>query len=97
MCLNLSKNLKTLSLSELYGNMLNHEQSGKLKKNLIWDVKDSKSTSVALYIEYVPLASSSTLTATKLDLSNSKDLSENNLSEFDESLTLSHKLFQKIF
>ena len=47
MCLKLSKDLKTLSLSELYRIMLNHEQSLQLKKNLIRDVKDSKSTPVA--------------------------------------------------
>ena len=42
MCLKLSKDIKTLSLSELYGIMLNHEQSLQLKKNLIRGVKDPK-------------------------------------------------------
>ncbi|KAJ9539187.1 hypothetical protein OSB04_031920 [Centaurea solstitialis] len=53
-CLTMSKDIKTLTLSELYGILLNREQQKKLKKNLIRDTKDSKSTSVALVSDSVP-------------------------------------------
>ncbi|KAJ9545283.1 hypothetical protein OSB04_024990 [Centaurea solstitialis] len=46
-CLTMSRDIKTLTLSELYGILLNREQQKKLKKNPIRDTKDSKSTSVA--------------------------------------------------
>ena len=74
MCLKLSKDIKTLSLSELYGIMLNHEQSLQLKKNLIRDVKDSKSTTVALISESPPSATTSSIIITELDDPNSEDL-----------------------
>ncbi|KAJ9539223.1 hypothetical protein OSB04_031956 [Centaurea solstitialis] len=48
MCLKMSKDIKTITLSELYGMMLNHEQHKTLKSNLIRDTKDVKSTSLAL-------------------------------------------------
>ena len=41
MCLTMSCDIKTLSLSELYGRMLNHEQTKQLKKNLLRDTKDN--------------------------------------------------------
>ena len=68
--------------------MLNQEQDGKLKKNLIRDSKDTKNTVVALFTKSLPSASPSTLTITELEPSNSKDLPNNDLSEFDESLAL---------
>ncbi|KAJ9539258.1 hypothetical protein OSB04_031991 [Centaurea solstitialis] len=40
MCLKMSKDIKTITLSELYGMMLNHEQTKSLKTNLIRDTKD---------------------------------------------------------
>ncbi|KAJ9552688.1 hypothetical protein OSB04_016733 [Centaurea solstitialis] len=49
MCLKMSKDIKTITLSELYGMMLNHEQTKSLKSNLIRDTKDAaKGTSLAL-------------------------------------------------
>ncbi|KAJ9541174.1 hypothetical protein OSB04_027680 [Centaurea solstitialis] len=53
-CLTMSKDIKTLTLSELYGILLNREQQKKLKKNLIRDTKDTKSNSVALVSDSVP-------------------------------------------
>ena len=61
MCLKLSKDIKTLYLSELYGIMLNHEQSLQLKKNVIGDVKDSKSTPVALISKSSPSVTTSSV------------------------------------
>ncbi|KAJ9556718.1 hypothetical protein OSB04_011332 [Centaurea solstitialis] len=70
-CLTMSKDIKTLTLSELYGILLNREQQKKLKKNLIRDSKDTKSNSVAL-------VSDSVLTVATPS-SNNKD----NLGKFD--------------
>ena len=93
MCLKFSKDLKTLTLSELYGIMLNHEQSIQLKKNLIRDAKDSKSTSVALVSESLPLAPrTSSVVITELDNTNSEDFSE---ADFDESLALLTNTFRR--
>ncbi|KAI3685807.1 hypothetical protein L6452_35065 [Arctium lappa] len=47
-CLKLTKDLNSLSLSTLYGILLNYEQSNLLKKNLVKDSKDSKSAHAAL-------------------------------------------------
>ncbi|KAJ9547221.1 hypothetical protein OSB04_019764 [Centaurea solstitialis] len=71
-CLTMSKDIKTLTLSELYGIFLNREQQKKLKKNLIRDTKDSKSTSVALVSDSVPtVATPSSVTITELESSDS--------------------------
>ncbi|KAJ9554889.1 hypothetical protein OSB04_009503 [Centaurea solstitialis] len=93
-CLTMSKDIKTLTLSELYGILLNREQQKKLKKNLIRDSKESKSTSVALVSDSVPpvAASSSSVTITELESSDS-DMSED--PEFNESLALLTKSFKK--
>ncbi|KAJ9544330.1 hypothetical protein OSB04_024037 [Centaurea solstitialis] len=66
--LSMSKDIKTLTLSELYGILLNREQQQKLKKNLIRDTKDSKSTSLALVSDSVlPVSTpSSSVTITEL-------------------------------
>ncbi|KAJ9539161.1 hypothetical protein OSB04_031894 [Centaurea solstitialis] len=49
MCPKMSKDIKTITLSELYGMTLNHEQTKSLKTNLIRDTKDAaKGTSLAL-------------------------------------------------
>ncbi|KAI3718707.1 hypothetical protein L6452_19589 [Arctium lappa] len=95
MCLKLTKDLNHLSLSTLYGILLNHEQSCQLKKNLVKDSKDSKSTPVALVsLEIIPSQCLSTLTITELD-SDSKDPSDADLSEFDESLALLTNSFRR--
>ena len=47
-CLKMSKNLETLSLSALYGTLLNEEQSEVLRDNLVKETKGAKSTSLAL-------------------------------------------------
>ncbi|KAJ9557721.1 LOW QUALITY PROTEIN: hypothetical protein OSB04_012335 [Centaurea solstitialis] len=93
-CLTMSKDIKTLTLSELYGILLNREQQKKLKKNLIRDSKESKSTSVALVSDSVPpvAASSSSVTITELESSDS-DMSED--PEFNESLALLTRSFKK--
>ncbi|KAJ9542229.1 hypothetical protein OSB04_028735 [Centaurea solstitialis] len=93
-CLTMSKDIKTLTLSELYGILLNREQQKKLKKNLIRDSKESKSTSVALVSDSVPpvAATSSSVTITELESSDS-DMSED--PEFNESLALLTKSFKK--
>ncbi|KAJ9564972.1 hypothetical protein OSB04_000938 [Centaurea solstitialis] len=66
-CLTMSKDIKTLTLSELYGILLNREQQKKLKKNLIRDTKDTKSNSVALVSDSVPtVATPSSVTITEL-------------------------------
>ncbi|KAJ9544864.1 hypothetical protein OSB04_024571 [Centaurea solstitialis] len=54
-CLTMSKDIKTLTLSELYGILLNCEEQKKLKKNLIRETKDPNSTSLALVSDSVPL------------------------------------------
>ncbi|KAJ9544642.1 hypothetical protein OSB04_024349 [Centaurea solstitialis] len=92
-CLTMSKDIKTLTLSELYGILLNREQQKKLKKNLIRDTKDSKSTSVALVSDSVPpIATPSSVTITELESSDS-DMSED--PEFNESLALLTRSFRK--
>ncbi|KAJ9541528.1 hypothetical protein OSB04_028034 [Centaurea solstitialis] len=94
-CLTMSKDIKTLTLSELYGILLNREQQKKLKKNLIRDSKESKSTSVALVSDSVPpvaASSSSSVTITELESSDS-DMSED--PEFNESLALLTRSFKK--
>ncbi|KAI3697975.1 hypothetical protein L6452_31082 [Arctium lappa] len=94
-CLKLTKDLHTLSLSTLYGILPNYEQSNLLKKNLVKDSKDSKSTPFALVSSEIIPSQRSTLTITELD-SESEDLSDPDLSEFDESLALLTNSF-KIF
>ncbi|KAJ9542546.1 hypothetical protein OSB04_029052 [Centaurea solstitialis] len=92
-CLTMSKDIKTLTLSELYGILLNREQQKKLKKNLIRDSKDTKSNSVALVSDSVPtVATSSSVTITELESSDS-DMSED--PEFNESLALLTRSFKK--
>ncbi|KAJ9562397.1 hypothetical protein OSB04_007557 [Centaurea solstitialis] len=93
-CLTMSKDIKTLTLSELYGILLNREQQKKLKKNLIRDSKESKSTSVALVSDSVPpvATASSSVTITELESSDS-DMSED--PEFNESLALLTRSFKK--
>jgi hypothetical protein len=72
--------------------MLNHEQSLQLKKNLIRDVKDSKSTHVALVSESFPSTTTSFVVITELDDPNSEDLSD---ADFDESLALLTNTFRR--
>ncbi|KAJ9557962.1 hypothetical protein OSB04_012576 [Centaurea solstitialis] len=92
-CLTMSKDIKTLTLSELYGIILNREQQKKLKKNLIRDSKDTKSNSVALVSDSVPtVATPSSVTITELESSDS-DMSED--PEFNESLALLTRSFKK--
>ncbi|KAJ9561066.1 hypothetical protein OSB04_006226 [Centaurea solstitialis] len=92
-CLTMSKDIKTLTLSELYGILLNREQQKKLKKNLIRDTKDTKSNSVALVSDSVPtVATPSSVTITELESSDS-DMSED--LEFNESLALLTRSFKK--
>ncbi|KAJ9546343.1 hypothetical protein OSB04_018886 [Centaurea solstitialis] len=93
-CLTMSKDIKTLTLSELYGILLNREQQKKLKKNLIRDTKDSKSTSVALVSDSVPtVATPSSVTITELEFSES-DMSDSD-PDFNESLALLTRSFKK--
>ncbi|KAJ9547205.1 hypothetical protein OSB04_019748 [Centaurea solstitialis] len=92
-CLTMSKDIKTLILSELYGILLNREQQKKLKKNLIRDSKDTKSNSVALVSDSVPtVATPSSVTITELE-SSDFDMSED--PEFNESLALLTRSFKK--
>ncbi|KAJ9542728.1 hypothetical protein OSB04_029234 [Centaurea solstitialis] len=92
-CLTMSKDIKTLTLSELYGILLNREQQKKLKKNVIRDTQDSKSTSVALVSDSVPpVATPSSVTITELESSDS-DMSED--PDFNESLALLTRSFKK--
>ncbi|KAJ9544847.1 hypothetical protein OSB04_024554 [Centaurea solstitialis] len=92
-CLTMSKDIKTLTLSELYGILLNREQQKKLKKNLIRDSKDTKSNSVALVSDSIPtVATPSSVTITELESSDS-DMSED--PEFNESLALLTRSFKK--
>ncbi|KAI3693088.1 hypothetical protein L6452_32916 [Arctium lappa] len=93
-CLKLTKDLNSLSLSTLYGILLNYKQSNLLKKNLIKYSKDSKSTPVALVSSKIIPSQRSTLTITELD-SDSEDLSDTNISEFDESLALLTNSFKR--
>ncbi|KAJ9565794.1 hypothetical protein OSB04_001760 [Centaurea solstitialis] len=93
-CLTMSKDIKTLTLSELYGILLNREQQKKLKKNLIRDTKDSKSTFVALVSDSVPtVATPSSVTITELESSDS-DMSDSD-PDFNESLALLTCSFKK--
>ncbi|KAJ9538188.1 hypothetical protein OSB04_030921 [Centaurea solstitialis] len=93
-CLTMSKDIKTLTLSELYGILLNREQQKKLKKNLIRDTKDSKSTSIALVSDSVPtVATPSSVTITELESSDS-DISDSD-PDFSESLALLTRSFKK--
>ncbi|KAJ9561572.1 hypothetical protein OSB04_006732 [Centaurea solstitialis] len=93
-CLTMSKDIKTLTLSELYGILLNREQQKKLKKNLIRDSKESKSTSVALVSDSVPpvATASSSVTITEIESSDS-EMSED--PDFNESLALLTKSFKR--
>ncbi|KAJ9566570.1 LOW QUALITY PROTEIN: hypothetical protein OSB04_002536 [Centaurea solstitialis] len=93
-CLTMSKDIKTLTLNELYGILLNREQQKELKKNLIRDTKDSKSTSVALVSDSVPtVATPSSVTITELESSDS-DMSDSD-PDFNESLALLTRSFKK--
>ncbi|KAJ9552545.1 hypothetical protein OSB04_016590 [Centaurea solstitialis] len=92
-CLTMSKDIKTLTLSELYDILLNREQQKKLKKNLIKDTKDTKSNPVALVSNSVPtIATPSSVTITELESSDS-DMSED--PDFNESLALLTRSFKK--
>ncbi|KAJ9546718.1 hypothetical protein OSB04_019261 [Centaurea solstitialis] len=94
MCLKISKDIKTITLSELYGMMLNHEQTKSLKTNLIRDTKDdAKGTSLALTTQ-PSQTHVSTVTITKIDDSDS-DLVLDNEADFNESLALLTKHFKK--
>ncbi|KAI3669276.1 hypothetical protein L6452_40504 [Arctium lappa] len=93
-CLKLTKDLNSLSLSTLYGILLNYEQSNHLKKNLIKDSKDSKSTSFALVSSEIIPSQRSTLTITELDYE-TEDLSDTDITEFDESLALLTNSFKR--
>ncbi|KAJ9560541.1 hypothetical protein OSB04_005701 [Centaurea solstitialis] len=97
MCQKMSKGIKTITLSELYGMMLNHEQTKSLKTNLIRDTKDAaKGTSLAL-ISDAPQPSQppvSTVTITEIDDSDSDLVSDNEI-DFNESLALLSKHFKK--
>ncbi|KAI3729735.1 hypothetical protein L6452_18400 [Arctium lappa] len=76
----LTKDINSLSLSTLYGILLNYEQSNLLKKNLVKVSKDSKSTPVALVSSEIIPSQRSALTITELD------------SEFEEQSVLDHSL-----
>src|SRR5581483_11235259 len=95
MCLKMSKDIKTITLSELYGMMLNHEQHKTLKSNLIRDTKDVKSTSLAL-ISDSPQPSNhiSTVTITETEDSDSDHVFDSE-TELNESLSLLSKHFKK--
>ncbi|KAJ9538983.1 hypothetical protein OSB04_031716 [Centaurea solstitialis] len=95
MCLKMSKDIKTITLTELYGMMLNHEQHKTLKSNLIRDTKDVKSTSLAL-ISDSPQPSNpvSTVTITEIEDSDSDHVSDTE-TELNESLALLSKHFKK--
>ncbi|KAI3668197.1 hypothetical protein L6452_43274 [Arctium lappa] len=93
-CLKLTKDLNSLFLSTLYGILLNYEQSNLLKKNLVKDSKESKSTPVTLVFSEIIPSQRSTLTIPELD-SESEDLSDPDLSEFDESLALLTNSFKR--
>ncbi|KAJ9541715.1 hypothetical protein OSB04_028221 [Centaurea solstitialis] len=97
MCLKMSKDIKTITLSELYGMMLNHEQTKSLKTNLIRDTKDAtKGTSLALISDASQPSQTpvSTVTITEIDDSDS-DLVSDNEADFNESLALLSKHFKK--
>ncbi|KAJ9567001.1 hypothetical protein OSB04_002967 [Centaurea solstitialis] len=93
-CLTMSKDIKTLTLSELYGILLNREQQKKLTKNLIRDTKEAKSTSLALVSDSVPPVATSLVTITELESFDSEDISESD-PDFNESLALLSHTFRK--
>ncbi|KAJ9557629.1 hypothetical protein OSB04_012243 [Centaurea solstitialis] len=97
MCLKMSKDIKTITLNELYGMMLNHEQTKSLKTDLIRDTKDVVTgTSLAL-ISDSPQTSKpivSTVTITEIDESDS-DLVSDDKTELNESIALLSKHFKK--
>ncbi|KAJ9545060.1 hypothetical protein OSB04_024767 [Centaurea solstitialis] len=96
MCLKMSKDIKTITLSELYGMMLNHEQTKSLKTNLIRDTKDVKSTSLALVFDTAQPSQTpvSTVTITEIEDSDSEPVFDNE-TELNESLALLSKHFKK--
>ncbi|WP_185695705.1 retrotransposon gag domain-containing protein, partial [Escherichia coli] len=94
MCLKMSQDIKTMTLSELYGMMLNHEQTKTLKSNLIRDTKDLKSNSLALISDQTSPKPISTVTITEIEDSDSDPVSENE-AELNESLALLAKRFKK--
>ncbi|KAJ9541659.1 hypothetical protein OSB04_028165 [Centaurea solstitialis] len=97
MCLKMSKDIKTITLSELYGMMLNHEQTKSLKSNIIRDTKDAgKGTSLALISDASQPSQTpvSTVTITEICDSDS-DLVSDNEEDFNESLALLSKHFKK--
>ncbi|KAJ9544126.1 hypothetical protein OSB04_023833 [Centaurea solstitialis] len=77
-CLTMSKAIKT----------------NKLKKNLLRDTKDFKSTSLALVTESVPSVPTSSVTITELDPSDSAVMSDSD-SEFNDSLALLTNSFKR--
>ncbi|KAJ9556409.1 hypothetical protein OSB04_011023 [Centaurea solstitialis] len=94
MCLKMSEDIKTITLSELYGMMLNHEQTKSL---LIRDTKDAaKGTSLALIFDASQPSQTpvSTVTITEIDDSDF-DLVFDNETNFNESLALLSKHFKK--
>ncbi|KAJ9566817.1 LOW QUALITY PROTEIN: hypothetical protein OSB04_002783 [Centaurea solstitialis] len=91
-CLTMLKDIKTLTLSELYGILLNREQQKKLKKNLIRDIKDTKSNSVALVSDSVPtVATPSSVTITELESSDSDILPKRETSIKKKPLSITDK------
>ncbi|KAJ9556735.1 hypothetical protein OSB04_011349 [Centaurea solstitialis] len=95
--LKMSKDIKTITLSELYDMMLNHEQTKSLKTNLIRDTKDdAKGTSLALFSDTSQPSQTpvSTVTITEIDDSDSDPISDNE-ADFNESLALLTKHFKK--
>ena len=89
----MSNDMSTLSLSTLYEILLNHEQSRQLKKNLVKESREMKSSPLALISE-----SSSVDTSTPFvyslppvvitEIDSSEDIPESDLTDFDESLAL---------
>ena len=75
--------------------MLNHEQTKQLKKNLVRDTKDTKSTSVALVSKSIPSATKSSVTITELDTSDSECLSKDDSADFVESFALLTNTFRR--
>ena len=94
-CLKMSKDIKTITLSELYGMMLNHEQHKTLKSDLLRDTKDVKSTSLALLSNSSQTSNPvSTVTITEIEDSDSDHVSDTE-TELNESLALLSKHFKK--
>ncbi|KAJ9544333.1 hypothetical protein OSB04_024040 [Centaurea solstitialis] len=95
MCLKMSNDIKTITLSELCGMMLNHEQHKTLKSNLIRDTKDVKSTSLALIFDSPqPSNPVSIVTIIEIEDSDSEHVSDTE-TELNESLALLSKHFKK--